>query len=109
MLQVVYPVGIDNTPKLNDTILKCLIIEERHVGRFDNMRVFAKVVQSGSLAGAAASCYWCFDSVPGAELLPDRGIKSAPRRTNMSSVHSDASATGGSYHRGTLRSSVPGS
>jgi hypothetical protein len=62
---MVYPVGIDNTPKSNDTILKCLIIEKRHVRRFDNMRVFAKVVQSGSLAGAAASCYRCFDSVPG--------------------------------------------
>jgi hypothetical protein len=86
MLQVVYPVGIDNTPKSNDTILKRLIIEERRVGRFDNMRDFAKVVQSGSLAGAAASCYRCFDSVPGAVLLPDRDIKSAPRRTNRSSV-----------------------
>ena len=78
--------------------------------RFDNMRVFAKVVESGSFAGAAAHCYRRFDSVSGAVLLPDRAtVKSAPRRTNRSSAHSPASATGGSYHRGTLRLSVPGS
>jgi hypothetical protein len=41
---MVYPVNIDNTPNSNDTILKYLIIEKRRVGRFDNMRVFGKVV-----------------------------------------------------------------
>ena len=74
MLQVVCPVGIDNTAKSKDTILKCLIIEESHAGRFDNMRLFAKVVERGSLAGAAVGCYRCFDSGSGAVLLPDRGI-----------------------------------
>ena len=80
------------------------------VDRFDNVEVFAKVVESSSLASAAARCYQCFDGVSKAALLPDRAvIKSALRRSNRSSPHSPASATGGSYHRGTLRSSVSGS